>query len=246
MQVHGCDPVVVGLVPAVFAAEDVVLPVAVAPGGVTAYGTPLGGIGRIDGDNGLPVLQGFVDQFLLKVRIGPGDGNVAILHPYPLGGCADVRQVFQDEERAFGVLFSKCLADAVIHITHPTVLSLTDGFEPPPGRGRPYPLQLAAERLEMRPLLLDGRAGEKGTASFIIIGDGKEPDPPVDADDVCDLGGGDHLDVSGHGDMEKEPAVFIDELRRAEAAVDVCTPGAEGHLDPSLQGVDGKEGIAFA
>ncbi|MBQ6401230.1 MAG: hypothetical protein IJI20_02975, partial [Firmicutes bacterium] len=65
-------------------------------------------------------------------------------------------------------------------ITHPTVLSLTDGFEPPPGRGRPYPLQLAAERLEMRPLLLDGRAGEKGTASFLLIGDGKEPDPPIE------------------------------------------------------------------
>ena len=146
MQIHCADPVVVGRVSAGLAEEEMLLLVAVSPGHVPAFGTGLGGVGRIDSDHGLMVLQGFIGQLLLQITVSPGDQDITVSDTDPLGGRADAGQVLQNEEGALGVVLSECLADAVIHITHETVFSLADGFEPPSGGWGLHLLELTAKK----------------------------------------------------------------------------------------------------
>ena len=135
MQIHCADPVVVGRVSAGLAEEEMLLLVAVSPGHVPAFGTGLGGIGRIDSNNGLMVLQGFIGQLLLQIMVGPGDQDITVSDTDPLGGRADAGQVLQNEKSALGVVTDECLADAMVDITYETVLSLTDGLQSPSSRG---------------------------------------------------------------------------------------------------------------
>ena len=242
MQIHGADPVVIGCVSAVFAAEDMVLLVAVTAGHMPALRAGLGGVGRIDCDNGLTILKGLVDQLLLQVIIGPGDRDIPVPDTDTFGGRADAGQILQDEEGTLGVVLSECLADAVIHITHETVFSLADGFEPPSGGWGLHLLQLPAKGLVVGALLLDGRTGEEGAPAFAVISSYQEADPPVDTDDVRDIGGGDLVELLRHRDVEKEPAVLIYQLRGAETPVDIDALCEEGDLDPSLQGTYGEQG----
>ena len=243
MQIHGADPVVVGCVSAGLAAEDVILLVAVSSGDVSALGTCLRGICRIDSDNGLTVLQSLVKQLPLKIIVGPGDRNVPVSEPNTFGGRADAGQIFQDEERALRMVMDECLTDAVIHIMHPTVFSLTDGLESSSGGGGLHPLQLTAQVLVVSTFLLDNGTGEKAAFPFAVVGCCQETDPAVDADDVRDIRGGDLIDLFCHRDMEKELAVLTDQLRRAEVTARIDTLCKEGDFDPSLQGVDGEQGL---
>ena len=128
MQIHGADPVVVGRVSAGLAAEEMPLLVAVSPGHVPAFGTGLGCVGRIDSDNGLTVLQGFICQLLFQIIVGPGDRDITVFDTDTFGGRAYAGQILQNEERAFGIVTDECLADAMVDIAYKTVLSLTDGL----------------------------------------------------------------------------------------------------------------------
>ena len=205
----------------------------------------LGCICRIDKDNGLMVFQSLVDKLLRQVIEGPGYGYVPVFHPYPFGDGADAGKILKNEECALGIVTDECLADAVIHITHPTVFSLSDGFQSPSGGRGLHLLELTAKIFVAGALLFHGSAGEERGLSPAVAGRGKEADPAVDADDVRDVGWRQHLDFLRHRDVEKEPAVLTDELRRAEAAVHIHAFGVERDFDPSLQGVDRKQGPSF-
>ena len=243
MQIHCADPVVVGRVSAGLAEEEMLLLVAVSLGHVPAFGTGLGGVGWIDSDHGLMVLQGFIGQLLLQIMVSPGDQDITVSDTDPLGGRADAGQVLQNEEGALGMVTDECLADAMVDIAYETVLSLTDSSQSPSGGWGLHLLQLLSQGLVVSALLLDSGAGEEGAFSFAVIGGGKKADAPVDAYDVRDIGGGDLIDLLGHGDMEEELAVLIDEPGCTEAATDIDAFGEEGNFDPSLQGANGKQSL---
>ena len=84
----------------------------------------------------------------------PGYRDITVFALYPLSLRAYAGKILKNEHSAFGIRLSECLADAVIDVTHPTVLSLTECPHAASGaRGLPM-LELLAKLLIVSALSL--------------------------------------------------------------------------------------------
>ena len=93
------------------------------------YRTTLASVRGINLDNPLTSQCSLVGEFLLQVIIGPTYRYVTVFSPDSFRGAADALQIFKHKQCPDRTRGHECLRDAVIHITHPTVFSVTYPFE---------------------------------------------------------------------------------------------------------------------
>ena len=132
MQIHRCYPVIVGSITAFAAPEEMVRLVTACLVSSPAYRTHLGCVCRIHLDDHLASQSSFIHDLLFKIIVRPGYRDITVFAFDPLSLRAYAGKILKNEHSAFGIMLSECLADAVIDVTHPTVLSLTDGLESSP------------------------------------------------------------------------------------------------------------------
>ena len=128
----------------------------------------------------------------------------------------DAGQILKDEERTLAIPVNECLRYPMVHIGHPTVLSLPDGADFPLRALRIMELEPLPQFGEMVPLVHDGTpALEDGFALAVRCRD-DEVEPSVDADDGLDGRILDFRQVLLHGDAYIPALLLADNLCRAD------------------------------
>lgn len=212
----------------------------------TTYRAPLTGVLGIHLDDLLAGKGSLVRQLLLKVIVRPAYADIPVLDTYAFCGAADALEVLKHEQGSFRIRLYECLRHAMVHISHPTVLSIAYGFESAPcGRSLSL-LEFLPESGEMCPAVLDRIAGIHRRL-LAVIRHREFPDASVDPDNR--RWRIDFLHLKGDRNMQEGlPVPVGNDGGRAVPAVSrakilLYTLGLIRHLDPALDGIQGDKPV---
>ena len=177
----------------------------------TTYRTPLTGVFRIHLDDLLAGKDGFVRQLLLQVVVRPANIDISVFRPYALGRSADARKVFKHEQRSCGIGIGECLGNAVIHITHPSVLSLADHLEAMTGRWCSSLLEFAPKYKELCMSCFNTASLDESRLLSVICHD-RLADAAVNANDFDGLVR--NVDSLGYRDMQEATSLVVNDKFR--------------------------------
>lgn len=207
----------------------------------TTYRAPLTGVLGIHLDDLLAGKGSLVRQLLLKVIVRPAYADIPVLDTYAFSGAADALEVLKHEQGSARIRLYECLRHAMVHISHPTVLSIAYGFESAPcGRSLSL-LEFLPESGEVRSPVLDRIAGIHRRL-LAVIRHREFPDASVDPDN-----GGwriDFLHLKGDRNMQEGLLVPVDHdggcavpaIRSIKVLLH--TLGRKRYFDTSLDGID--------
>ena len=207
----------------------------------TTYRAPLTGVLGIHLDDLLAGKGSLVRQLLLKVIVRPAYADIPVLDTYAFSGAADALEVLKHEQGSARIRLYECLRHAMVHISHPTVLSIAYGFESAPcGRSLSL-LEFLPESGEVCSPVLDRIAGIHRRL-LAVIRHREFPDASVDPDN-----GGwriDFLHLKGDRNMQEGLPVPVGHdggcavLAIRSIKVLLHTLGRKRYFDTSLDGID--------
>ena len=207
----------------------------------TTYRAPLTGVLGIHLDDLLAGKGSLVRQLLLKVIVRPAYADIPVLDTYAFSGAADALEVLKHEQGSSRIRLYECLRHAMVHISHPTVLSIAYGFESAPcGRSLSL-LEFLPESGEVCSPVLDRIAGIHRRL-LAVIRHREFPDASVDPDN-----GGwriDFLHLKGDRNMQEGLPVPVGHdggcavLAIRSIKVLLHTLGRKRYFDTSLDGID--------
>ena len=207
----------------------------------TTYRAPLTGVLGIHLDDLLAGKGSLVRQLLLKVIVRPAYADIPVLDTYAFSGAADALEVLKHEQGSSRIRLYECLRHAMVHISHPTVLSIAYGFESAPcGRSLSL-LEFLPESGEVCSPVLERIAGIHRRL-LAVIRHREFPDASVDPDN-----GGwriDFLHLKGDRNMQEGLPVPVGHdggcavLAIRSIKVLLHTLGRKRYFDTSLDGID--------
>lgn len=207
----------------------------------TTYRAPLTGVLGIHLDDLLAGKGSLVRQLLLKVIVRPAYADIPVLDTYAFSGAADALEVLKHEQGSARIRLYECLRHAMVHISHPTVLSIAYGFESAPcGRSLSL-LEFLPESGEVCSPVLERIAGIHRRL-LAVIRHREFPDASVDPDN-----GGwriDFLHLKGDRNMQEGLPVPVGHdggcavLAIRSIKVLLHTLGRKRYFDTSLDGID--------
>ena len=207
----------------------------------TTYRAPLTGVLGIHLDDLLAGKGSLVRQLLLKVIVRPAYADIPVLDTYAFSGAADALEVLKHEQGSSRIRLYECLRHAMVHISHPTVLSIAYGFESAPcGRSLSL-LEFLPESGEVCSPVLDRIAGIHRRL-LAVIRHREFPDASVDPDN-----GGwriDFLHLKGDRNMQEglpvpmghDGGCAVPAIRSIKVLLH--TLGRKRYFDTSLDGID--------
>ena len=207
----------------------------------TTYRAPLTGVLGIHLDDLLAGKGSLVRQLLLKVIVRPAYADIPVLDTYAFSGAADALEVLKHEQGSSRIRLYECLRHAMVHISHPTVLSIAYGFESAPcGRSLSL-LEFLPESGEVCSPVLERIAGIHRRL-LAVIRHREFPDASVDPDN-----GGwriDFLHLKGDRNMQEGLPVPVGHdggcavLAIRSIKVLLHTLGGKRYFDTSPDGID--------
>ena len=207
----------------------------------TTYRAPLTGVLGIHLDDLLAGKGSLVRQLLLKVIVRPAYADIPVLDTYAFSGAADPLEVLKHEQGSSRIRLHECLRHAMVHISHPTVLSIAYGFESAPcGRSLSL-LEFLPESGEVCSPVLERIAGIHRRL-LAVIRHREFPDASVDPDN-----GGwriDFLHLKGDRNMQEGLPVPVGHdggcavLAIRSIKVLLHTLGGKRYFDTSPDGID--------
>lgn len=207
----------------------------------TTYRAPLTGVLGIHLDDLLAGKGSLVRQLLLKVLVRPAYADIPVLDTYAFSGAADPLEVLKHEQGSSRIRLHECLRHAMVHISHPTVLSIAYGFESAPcGRSLSL-LEFLPESGEVCSPVLERIAGIHRRL-LAVIRHREFPDASVNPDN-----GGwriDFLHLKGDRNMQEGLPVPVGHdggcavLAIRSIKVLLHTLGGKRYFDTSPDGID--------
>ena len=199
---------------------------------------------RIHQHDRVPGLESLVLDHLPQLEKRPGNLHVSSAFAYPLRRFPDALEIFEYDERGLFAFVYECLGDLMVHVSHPTVFSVADAFEPASGAAGSPLLQSGAQRLVVRAFVchLLPRV-ECGLVAAVVAG-GEESHAQVDAHDVLRTLGVREFD--GAGDEQHPLASLFQQACGAEPSMPVLFGHAlpvDLEFDAPFQGVDAQPAV---